>query len=194
MGRQKKLDMRLKNLLLKKKSAILKRWFNMILEGYPSDTSNFLKKQKNRFSNPVGYIISEGIEGLFEGILQGFDSDKVSTFLDSIIRIKAVQDFSPSQAISFIFLLKTVIRQELKDEIKDDGISEELLALESQIDGLALLSFDIYMKRREKIYELKTNEVKNMTYRLLQRSNLICEIQENESDLESTIIIQDKEG
>ncbi|OGW37972.1 MAG: hypothetical protein A2Y97_05440 [Nitrospirae bacterium RBG_13_39_12] len=186
--------MELKNLLLEKKSAILKRWFNITLEAYPSDTSNFLKKQKNRFNNPVGYTISNGIEGLFEEILKGFDPDKIYPFMESIIKINAVQDFSASRAISFIFLLKKVIRQELSDKSRDSGISEELLILESQIDGLALLSFDIYMQCREKIYDLKANEVKNMTYRLLKRANLLCEIQEDEPDLESTTIIQNKEG
>ncbi len=101
--------MNFKDLLLEKKSAILKRWFDVILESYPADTSNFLKKQKNRFANPVGYTISQGIEGLFGEILQGIDSEKGSPFLDNIIRIKAIQDFTPSQAISFIFLCSNMV-------------------------------------------------------------------------------------
>ncbi|MBI5188761.1 MAG: RsbRD N-terminal domain-containing protein [Nitrospirae bacterium] len=165
--------MELNNLLSEKRSIILERWFDVILETYPADTSSFLKKQKNQFTNPVGYTIYQGIEGIFEGLLNGIDSERVSPFLDGIIRIRAVQDFTPSQAISFIFLLKKVIREELKNEIGEDGIAEELLELESKIDELAFLSFDIYMKCREKIYELKANEVRNMTFRLLQRANLI---------------------
>lgn len=190
-----RLDMNLNNLLLERKSAILKRWFDLILESYPADTTSFLKGQKNRFANPVGYTISQGIDGLFGEILLELDSERVSPFLDNIMRIKAVQDFSPSQAISFIFLLKKVIRKELGSEIRGDRISEELLALESRIDDLALLSFDIYMKCRERIYELKSNEVRNMTFRLLQKANLVYEIQEQESDLESaTLLTQNKKG
>jgi hypothetical protein len=187
--------MNFKDLLLEKKSAILKRWFDVILESYPADTSNFLKKQKNRFANPVGYTISQGIEGLFGEILQGIDSEKVSPFLDNIIRIKAIQDFTPSQAISFIFLLKKVIREKLGSEVRENRISEELLTFESKIDDLALLSFDIYMKCREKVYELKANEVRNMTFRLLKKANLIYEIQEEKPDLESaTLLTQNKKG
>ncbi len=190
-----RLDMNLNNLLLERKSAILKRWFDLILESYPADTTSFLKGQKNRFANPVGYTISQGIDGLFGEILLELDSERVSPFLDNIMRIKAVQDFSPSQAISFIFFLKKVIRKELGSEIRGDRISEELLALESRIDDLALLSFDIYMKCRERIYELKSNEVRNMTFRLLQKANLVYEIQEQESDLESaTLLTQNKKG
>lgn len=185
--------MNLKNLLSERKSAILKRWFEMILETYPADTSNFLKNQKNPFTNPVGHTIFQGIEELFNELLNGIDSDPDSfktPFLDNIIRIRAVQDFTPSQAIAFVLLLKKVIREELKNDPtlnllqgnsgRENGIIEELLALESKIDDLALLSFDIYMKCREKIYELKANEVKNMTFRLLQRANLVCETAEQE--------------
>lgn len=189
------LDINLKDLLLEKKSTILKRWFNMILETYPSTTSNFLKKQKNCFANPVGYNISQGINGIFDELLNEADTDKVSPFLDNIIRIKAVQDFSPSQAMSFIFLLKKAIRESLGNKIHETHISKELLLFESKIDDLALLSFDIYMKCREKVYELKANELRNMPFSLLRKANLIYEIQEEKPDLESaTLLTQDKKG
>jgi len=174
--------MNLKDLLSEKKSAIVKRWFEIILESYPTDSSNFFKKQKNRFANPVGYALSQGVEGIFDDLLQEVEPEEVTPLLDSIIRIKAVQDFSPSQAISFIFLLKMVIREELGNKISTDRMYEELLAFESKIDDLALLAFDIYMKCREKIYEFKSNEVRNMTFTLLKRANLICEIQDREQD------------
>jgi len=180
--------MKLENLLSQKRAAILERWFHLILEAYPIDTSTFLKKQKDRFANPVGYTISQGIEGLFEELLQGMDSDKVSSFLDNIVRVRAVQDFSPSQAMAFIFLLKKVIREELKSEMRENGLAEELLIFESKIDALALLSFDIYMKCREKIYEIRVNEVKNSVYMLLRKANLICEIPEQEPDLKDSNI------
>lgn len=185
--------MKLKDLLLQKRSAILKRWFDAILETYPSDTASFLKKQKNQFANPVGHTISEVIEGLYEQLLEGVDSEKASIFLDNIIRIRAIQDFTPSQAVAFIPLLKKIIWEDIKSEIREDQIYNEMLALESKIDDLALLSFDIYMNCREKIYELKARESKNMTFRLLQRANLICEIQEPESKDNNIINIKRRE-
>ncbi len=176
-------------LLVEKKSAIVKKWFDLIIDTYPSDASNFLKKQKNRFSNPVGCIISQGIEDLFDELLHDIYSDKCISKLDDIIRIKAVQDFTPSQAISFIFLLKKVIREKLESEVQENRISEELLTFESKIDDLALLSFDIYMKCREKIYELKANELRNIPFSLLRKANLIYEIQEEKPDLESAKLL-----
>jgi hypothetical protein len=166
--------MDLKKLLQERKTPIVKRWIDAVTETYPDDTSRFLKKQKDQFANPVGYTISQGIEHLFDALLQGMLQDKVSAFLDSIIRIRAIQDFTPSEAVAFIFRLKKVIRQELGDDIlKQQGMPEALSTFDSTIDDLALYAFDIYMKCREKIYELKANEARNMTFRLLQKAQMI---------------------
>jgi len=180
------LAMKLKNLLLKNRAAILDRWFRLIIETYPSETSKFLKSQKDRFANPVGAAISEGIEGLYEHLLGEGDLVEVSSFLDRIIRIRAIQDFSPSQAVAFVFSLKKAIREQLENEIRDNPVADELLAVESRIDDLILLSFDIYMNCREKIYEIKANEARNRTFTLLERAGLVSEIPEQESDLDDS--------
>lgn len=194
-----RLYMNLKGLLLEKKAAIVKKWFDLIIDNYPADASDFLKRQKNRFSNPVGHTISQGIDGLFDEILHGIDSEKLFPFLNDIIKIKAVQDFSPSKAISFVFLLKRAIREEMGSEIKKKQMSDELRLFEEQIDELALLSFDIYMKCRERIYEIKADEARRMMFRLLQRANLICDPefnsgQEQESVPEETVLTQKIKG
>lgn len=187
--------MNLKDLLVEKKSSIVKKWFDLIIENYPADSSSFLKKQKNRFLNPVGYTISEGIDGLFDELLNGVDSERFFPFLNDIIKIKAVQDFSPSKALSFIFFLKQVIRKELESEIRKKYISDEVILFEAQIDELALLSFDIYMRCRERIYEIKTDEARRMMFRLLQKANLVCEIQDQEQEPgPETVLTQNIKG
>jgi hypothetical protein len=102
--------MTLKALLLEKKSTVTKRWLNEICSEYPVDTSHFLKGQKDRFLNPVGHTFEEVIDGLFDELVSNTpDSEASLVLLNDIIRIKAVQEFSPLQALSFIFLLKDVI-------------------------------------------------------------------------------------
>ena len=179
--------MKLKDLLSERKTAIVKKWFDLILQDYPADATDFFKKQKNRFTNPVGHTISQGIGELFEELVHSQDSDKICSCLDDIIRIRAVQDFSPSRALSFIFLLKKVIREETEKEIRENQLSGELTSLESDIDRIALLAFDIYMKCRERIYEIKADEVRRITFRLLQKANLICEVKEEDLGSETVL-------
>jgi hypothetical protein len=41
---------------------------------------------------------------------------------------------------------------------------------------MALLAFDVYMARREKLYEIRSNEAKNQVSNLLKKAGFICEI------------------
>ena len=113
---------------------------------------------------------------MFEAVLEDWDSERVSPILDGIIRVRAVQDFTPSQAVSFIFSLKNVIREELELEIKKRSLSDDLLALEARIDRLALLAFDLFVNRREKLYKIRADEAKNQVSRLLIRAGLVSEV------------------
>lgn len=166
--------MNLKAFLDERKKVIVRKWYEQILDSYPSDTSNFLRKQKDRFANPVGYTLFENIENLFNELIGDMDFDKCSEYLDGIIRVRAVQDFSPSQAIYFVFNLKEIIKDEIKD--MDDDIFHEFRRIEKWIDKLALLAFDIYMKCKQQIFEIRVNEIKNTTCRLLKMANLIYDI------------------
>jgi hypothetical protein len=168
--------MKLDNILVEKRSTILEMWFDLMLESYPTEARDFLKKKKNRFDNPVAYEFRKGMKGIYETLFHSMERDKISSVLDRIISIGAIQDFLPSSVIGFIFLLKTAVRKGLEREIQENGLSEELLELESRIDRLALLSFDVFMNRREKLYELRVKEIKNRVSGLLRMAGLTSEL------------------
>lgn len=178
------MDKKFFGILEEKKSNISKRWLGAIIASYPNDNSGFLMNQKDRFANPVGYTFSTGIEGILEVLIKGEDFSESLSFLEDIIKVRAIQDFSPSKALAFMFQLKTIVREELEGEIRQNQIYDALLVFESKIDDLALNAFDIYMKYREQIYELRTDELKRMTFTLLKKANLMSEIPVQESERE----------
>lgn len=153
--------MKLASLLSERKSSLTERWVQRLFESYAPGTAIFLKKEKDRFDNPAGYQISQGLSRILEALLQEMDREQLLAALDEVIRLRALQNFSPSQALAFIFLLKNVIREELAPELKAGQFSQDLQELESRIDGLALLGFDAYTQRRERLYEIRVTEVKN---------------------------------
>ena len=162
--------MKLTKLLAQKKAPIVGRWLDLIFKTYHDDAQRFLRKQKDRFANPVGTTISKEIENLYDELIEGLDPEKLTPFLDRIVRIRAVQDYSPSQAIAFVFLLKKAIKDEIQNEIIEYKLSQELSTFESMIDDLALIAFDIYMSCREKLYDIRANETKKQMSRLLQKT------------------------
>ena len=167
--------MSLPNILISKKENIIKEWFDQILKDYPKETSHFLKTQKDSFSNPVGHVTLSAIERLFDGLINKVPLQNHSPYLTDIIKIRALQEFTPSQAIGFIFLLKNIINIELNTLSDKENLLTELLEFESQIDNISLLAFDIYMECREKLFEINSNQVKDRMFRLLQRANILVE-------------------
>lgn len=164
--------MALKNLLLQNKGSILEKWFNLIAETYPAETSKSLHREKDRFVNPVGHTISREIEALYGELLADMNVDRLSSSLNDIIKIRSVQDFAPSQAIGFILLLKKAIREVLGSAIQEKPVVKEWSEFQSRIDQVALLAFDIYMNCREKICEIRVNEARTereAALRLLER-------------------------
>jgi len=170
--------MSLEKFLSEKRSILIKKWRDALIESYPEDTRRFLRREKDSFSNPVGHIISKEIEALYDELVGGRDMEKMSCSLDNIIRVRAVQDFKPSTAVAFVLQLKPLVREQLEGLASRNSISVEIRDFEKRIDDMALVAFDVYSKCRQKIFELRVKEVKRQVERLLKRANILYEIPE----------------
>ena len=155
-----KMEM-IKKSILQKKEVIVRNWIQSIFDTYPVETSSFLSEQKNQFSNPVGHIISDAAKNIFESILNGNQDLEIKIFLNDIIKVRAVQNFLPSEAAGFILSLKNIIREELSQEIREEIHFNEFWKIGIEIDKVALIAFDLFMEAREKIFQLRINEIKN---------------------------------
>lgn len=176
------------DLVAKHRKQIVKRWFDTILDTYPEETARFVRSEKNPFLNPVGSAIKEGIDGIIDWLVSADkDQEGINSFLDRIIRIRAVQEFKPSEALRFIADLKSIFREVLSTagEVTED-IS--LHVFDQTVDNLLLQALDIYSECREKIFELRVQEVRNRTYRLLERAGLIYEISQEEEEMKEDVI------
>lgn len=159
----------LTDLLRRKRSRIHADWTEIIFNSYPEQTATFMREQKDRFSNPVGYAVSREIPRFLDLLIDGGEVESLASCLDRFIQIKSVQEAKASEALSFVFSLKTVIRTHAAGEAESPG---ELDILEAKIDRLALAVFDVYQGYREKILEIKANEIRNRSKILLERMNM----------------------
>ena len=88
-----------------------------------------------------------------------------------------MQDFTPSQAVAPLYVLKTVVRQALDESL--DGVVEadrlagmiELEQFNMRIDQMALMAFDIYSGCREQLAEVRIHEAKKASEGLIERLN-----------------------
>ncbi|MBN2139516.1 MAG: RsbRD N-terminal domain-containing protein [Desulfovibrionaceae bacterium] len=168
--------MSLEDKLAARKTELVGKWGDVILATYPAETQKVWKRQRDRFANPVGVTILETAQNLFDLLLCWQDAEAIANCMEMLIKIRAVQQFSPSQAISFVFLLKKLLREELGDELRMEGAIEELMSFETRIDNLALMAFDIYSKSREQVYEMRIKEIKLSHRMLMRKADMIADV------------------
>jgi len=169
--------MNLENFLLARKKILLKDWFEILIGTYPPETARLLQKETNQFANPVGHTFSQALEGIVDEFLRENREEKISPLLDRIIKIRAIQEFAPSRALAFVFLLKKLARDLLEAEIAEGRVSAgEFSDFEERVDGLALAAMDVYSKCRDTLYEVRIREIKDRTQRLLFRADILADV------------------
>ncbi len=161
--------------LLAKKEAVFARWRERIFDSYASETARFLRREKDRFANPVAYQLSRGLRLILEAFCRQAEVEELAAALDEVIQLQAVQAESPARALAFLLLLKRVIREELPEVYADPANAAAVVDLEERIDGLTLIGFDVYMQRREKLFQIRVAEIQRGVSGLLRRLGLGAE-------------------
>ncbi len=144
-----------------KRHDILRKWLRLVFATYPPNTEIFLRNERDRFANPVGYTITCNLEEMLDGLIENIDIRELSSCVEEVVKIRAVQDFSPSQALSFVWLLKRATSEILDQEIFTPEINIGWRAFDSKIDQMAALAFDLYSDCKDKIGELKLRELRS---------------------------------
>lgn len=157
------------SLLLPKKDAMAARWIDVVHGTYPFDTIGFLRTRKDRFANPVGFRTEEAARALMDVLFSDQpNEDSLRSAVDEIIRVRAVQDFSPETAVGVVFALKDIVRQVVDESGQMAEVMPALLRLESRIDAVALMAFGAYARFRETLHMMKVDEFKRLNSQILR--------------------------
>ena len=159
-------------LLLARRRAILDDWLDRIVRTYPESMGGYLRKGRDPFGNPLGGTLAEGVEAVFDAMLDGADAAELSMALDRTVRLRAVQAFRPAEAVGYVFELKKSVRKALKSDLKKGRYADELAAFDARVDEVALVAFDVYTSCRERLMKIRSNEARNLARNLLERAGL----------------------
>lgn len=139
---------------------IVGAWLEKVAATYPGHMAKFLLSERDQFRNPAGFTFKQNLPRLFTGLLEGAGPMALKESVDAIVRLRAVQDFTPSEAVGFVFLLKEAVREACPSWRSEEGVAEFL----GRVDGLALQAFDSYSACREKIFAIKADESRRKLY------------------------------
>ncbi|MFO8049115.1 MAG: RsbRD N-terminal domain-containing protein [Desulfosudaceae bacterium] len=154
------------------KKAIVRKWTERVIRTYAAETAEIFLSQKDQFANPVAGSLSQSLEKVVDGLINNASDKELSEYIDPAIRVRAVQNFSGSEAVGFIFFLKEIIPDIVGSKNMDAGSWQWL---DENVQALALIGFDKYVECREKIFELRAFEVRNRTFRAFERAGLVAD-------------------
>lgn len=137
------------------RQEIVEKWIEQMIESHAGQAAALRTPDPDPFRNPVSYTIRRSLAQLWKQLQGDMDLDAVDSALDSVVRIRAVQDMRPSEAVGFVIQLRSILRQQ--------PAGFDLVLLENRIDRLALAAFDKYMQCREQILAARLHEKERLT-------------------------------
>ena len=163
---------KLADFLRANQEAIVRRWLEAVLSSYAASASAAFARQPDPFANPVGHSLRQGTLAIYQALLADDPAESIGGQLHEIISIRAVQEMSASKAVGFVFQLRTAVRAELGAAADQPALAAELARLDAAIDRVGLLAFDIYVECRERVCQLRINEVNRRVSWIAQKMNL----------------------
>ena len=95
-----------------RRDAAIQKWTEAVFAMYPFETTGFIRTQRDQFANPSatppappGNRSHDAVTG------RDVDMEKVHASVAALIRIRAVQDLKPEQAVGVLYLYKSVLRE-----------------------------------------------------------------------------------
>jgi hypothetical protein len=137
-------------------SLILDTWVARLAEVHPRHAAALLTNEQDPFRNPVGYSLRRSLSQLLRELLGEMDTAAIDSALDAILRIEVVQGDDADQAVTFISLLKPILRE--------FASQEESSVLAVRVDGLLAAATAKYALCREQLTQIRANEVRRMNY------------------------------
>jgi len=148
MDRTAASEIAVRDFLRQHKKPLLDAWFQRILDSFPAETASFLKRQTDRFANPVAHGFREAAETIFDSLLGDRELDRGS--LEYAMKIQALRGNQPNDGVAFIYLLNDTVREKLDGSLLGKG----WIDFESRVDRIASIASEMFLASRTKIAEL----------------------------------------
>lgn len=150
------------------KEVLLQKWVDKYYAAYPLGSTGFIRTSTDRFKNPIGIITQTSLNTLYDAAIgEDIELNDVHKALSELVQLRAIQEMPPSRAVGPMAQLKTLFKEEVFDILvkdnKDPKILQEIFAefftVGARIDSLLLLSLDLYSADRERVFNLRVEEI-----------------------------------
>ena len=146
-----------------RREEILAAWRRLVLARLAPDAAGILATP-DPFANPMGHRVHASTAALLDAIAAGQPEAAVAAAVEPLMRVQAIQGRPASEAVAFVSLLARASRE------VSGGMPPDLAAgLRDRLDAVLLVAFDVYVRCREEIFEIRVREARRRVSALIDR-------------------------
>ncbi len=127
-----------------------------------------LRTVDDEFLNPAGTTVRTATKKLLDAVLgEDIETESLQKSMKELIRLQAVQELSPAQAM----LPFVTLKQHIYNIVEKALVSENFLEykeMTDRIDTLMLMAFDMFAQDKEELYRVRVKELKNAQSQILR--------------------------
>jgi len=133
---------------------VVDSWFVKAIEIYPEAARGGMMQTGDRFRNPVASTLRESLAILARELSGSMEAKVVVSAVDTIVRVRAVQDCKPEEAINFPAQLREVIRERQLESLFPD--------IEQRIEALSQAASQQYAVCKNDIVRVRSREARRL--------------------------------
>lgn len=134
--------------------SIVDDWFRKAITIYPEVTRFSMTGSGDRFQEPTAVTLRDSLTTLIGELAGDMDPAPIRSALDAVIRLRAVQDCSPDDAVRFTGQLRESIRAHRAEGIFPD--------LDGRISCLSETARDVYARCRQDVARVRLGEARRL--------------------------------
>ncbi len=155
--------------LKKDAQKIASLWHSEFFSHHTLDSVGVSRTVTDQFLNPVGHIVKEATTQLYKAVIgEDVNQEDIKKQIEDLLKIQAVQQLSPAQALLPIRMIKELIYNAISAQLKTAEDFKVYKEICDRTDTLLLMAFDIYAQDKETLYRIRVNELKSAQSQILR--------------------------
>jgi hypothetical protein len=150
--------------LQRHREEILGAWRSLVLARLSAAPAAPSPSPPDPFGNPVGSRVHATTAAVLDALAGRLPPEALAAAMEPLMRVQAIQGRPASEAVALVPLLRRASR-----EVPEGIGPAEAATLEERLDALLLIAFDLYMRCREDIFEIRVRETRRRVSALLDR-------------------------
>ncbi len=140
--------------------AVLDKWIQNQITGVKRKSEFLTESSLRPLSADFLRLLQEASQNGNVSNIKNTEFEAVRKMLDDLSASRVIQGFTPSETASFIFSLKKVLFDAVREKVKDaSALAEQIWLITELVDSLGLYTCEVFQRSREDVIKRQQREL-----------------------------------